>query len=118
MNTRKTLLALATIPFIGLTACGDLSTESLDENGRVTEQEAKMQCEDIVKDRLKSPDSADFPRNDQYKFTPVADDGMQVNGWVDSENSFGASLRADFQCTVTPAENDQMFRHIDSFTER
>ncbi|MFJ3319377.1 hypothetical protein [Curtobacterium sp. NPDC086286] len=61
--------------------------------------EAQIACENRIKDALKSPSSADF--NDD-----VSGSGpYTVTGTVDSENSFGAMLRSNFQCTVTVTDD-------------
>lgn len=56
--------------------------------------EAQIACENRIKDALKSPSTADF--NDDV----TGSGPYKVTGTVDSENSFGAMLRSDFQCTV------------------
>ncbi len=61
---------------------------------------AEVACENAVKDRLKSPSTADFPDNNTRK---NADGSFQVRGVVDSDNSFGATTRSYFGCTVIPA---------------
>lgn len=50
-------------------------------------------CQNAVKNNLKSPATADFVGVPQV-------DGMFITGEVDAENSFGASLRASFRCTI------------------
>lgn len=67
-------------------------------------------CKEFVKDRLKSPSSAKF-RNffqNDGEVTVTSTDGRTytVVSSVDSENSFGASLRSDFTCTVTNTSGD------------
>ncbi|MBM4509399.1 DUF2510 domain-containing protein [Rhodococcus hoagii] len=54
---------------------------------------------DAVKDRLKSP-QRQTPDNNTRK---NADGSFQVRGVVDSDNSFGATTRSYFGCTVIPA---------------
>jgi hypothetical protein len=54
-------------------------------------------CEDFVKDRLKSPGTASFTRP---TVTSAGVDTWRVDGSVDAENSFGGTVRVDFQCTV------------------
>lgn len=56
---------------------------------------AKIACQDMVRDQLKSPASA--------KFSDVTASGIgpwTVRGRVDSDNSFGASVRNSWECTV------------------
>lgn len=57
---------------------------------------ASYYCEKAVGERLKAPDSA------SYNGTATNDNGKwDVSGIVTSDNSFGASVRAAYSCTVT-----------------
>ncbi len=56
---------------------------------------AQAACENSIQNRLKSPSTAKF--NTQIS----GSDPYTVSGTVDSQNSFGATLRSSFQCTVT-----------------
>ncbi len=56
--------------------------------------EAVVYCENKIEERLVSPSSADFKSSFQ------GTNPFTVTGTVDSENSFGASLRSEYQCTV------------------
>jgi hypothetical protein len=60
-------------------------------------------CSEFVRDRLKAPKTADFAEYGN-RGTSVAKSGTtySVNGYVDSENSFGADIRTQYTCTVTP----------------
>jgi hypothetical protein len=70
-------------------------TSSGTETGSGGAVMAERACKDFVKDRLKSPSSADFSA------TSSAGTGtVTVTGVVDSDNSFGASLRSTYTCTV------------------
>ncbi len=68
--------------------------------------EAIAQCEDLVREDLKAPTTAEFDTN------ATGDGTWTVTGTVDSENSFGAMLRADFQCTVI-IDGDSIKRRLD-----
>lgn len=59
---------------------------------------AAMACRDGVKGRLPSPDSARFPDNDGA--SRVDDATIKVDSYVDAKNSFGATSRTRFTCTV------------------
>lgn len=64
---------------------------------------ARDVCEQFVKDRLKSPSTADFSD------TAASPNGLQswtVLGAVDSENSFGAMIRNTYICTVHHTAGD------------
>jgi hypothetical protein len=64
---------------------------------------AEIACEDAVRDRLKSPSTADFPDTTARKESGTFD----VRGVVDSQNTFGATVRTVFGCTVTPIDADR-----------
>lgn len=67
------------------------SDDGYDSNNKY---EAIAQCEERVKQLLKAPSTAEFT-------TDASGGGAwTVTGTVDSENSFGAMLRSNFQCTV------------------
>lgn len=57
---------------------------------------AEVMCEEFVKDKLQSPASAEFSdqAHNDSKY------GYRVTGIVDSENGFGAMLRADYACEL------------------
>lgn len=58
---------------------------------------AEVMCEQFVKDRLKAPATAEFPK------PSTVQDGLTftVTGAVDAENSFGAKVRTRYVCQVT-----------------
>ena len=60
------------------------------------ESNYNMDAQDRVKKLLKAPSTAKFPSITKWKF--AKDNGVvTVQAYVDSENSFGAMIRADFQ---------------------
>lgn len=64
---------------------------------------ARSICQRFVKDRLKSPASADF--SDVTASQSGGD--WTVTGTVDSDNLFGAKVRNTFTCTVRPRSGDR-----------
>lgn len=50
----------------------------------------------LVKENLKSPQSAIFPTYESYMVTKEGDKLYRVTSYVDSQNSFGAMIRTDF----------------------
>ena len=76
---------------------------------------AEIFCEDKVREMLKSPSTADFPDT-----TATREQGgaFDVRGVVDSQNSFGATVRSTFGCTVTPINADQARVTVDELTGR
>lgn len=74
------------------------------DDGAGDEYGAKDACQQWVKDQLKSPSSADFSN------VHVSGSGpWTVEGDVDSENSFGAKLRAHWTCDVH-VDSDDYYR--------
>lgn len=55
-------------------------------------------CKNAVKDRLKSPSSAEFPN--VLAKNVIDENTFSLDSYVDSENGFGAMLRANFHCKV------------------
>ena len=70
-------------------------------------------CEKFVKDRLKSPASAEFPPNYSSYTKNLTDKKYEVSAYVDSQNSFGASLRTKFTCTVEYQPQTDKYKLID-----
>lgn len=66
----------------------------------MTNEEIMSVVKPAVCAQLKSPASAQFPDD---RITIVGDEqtGYRVNGFVDSQNSYGAMIRNDFAATVT-----------------
>ena len=73
--------------------------------------EAVIYCENAIKDRLKAPTTAEFSSR------ATGSNPWTVTGTVDSENSFGAMVRAEFGCTVSISEDTHRTR-VDYITQR
>ena len=53
----------------------------------------------LVKEQLKSPKSAEFPRYSE-KFVTRNGDTVTVSAYVDAQNSFGATIRENYIATI------------------
>lgn len=65
------------------------------------EEKSQLQynCQEAIKSILKSPSTAKFPNILEWKFGKQ--DGVTiVQGYVDSQNGFGAMIRSDFQFKI------------------
>lgn len=69
-------------------------------------------CQDHVRDRLKSPSSADFGEPRSTFAAGDTADFYTVTGSVDAQNSFGAMLRSTYSCKITH-ERDGTWRITD-----
>lgn len=99
----KTLLKWIVILVIVIIAISvfsedDKSTPERDFNSDKTKLMAQVMSEDLIKDRLKSPSTAKFQNHPVVVF--VGDSSFIVDGYVDSENSFGAMLRTKYRAKV------------------
>ena len=77
-------------------------TTENETNQKITALTAAQEC---VKERLKSPSSADFPWGTDC-VSKVSENTYIINSYVDSQNSFGAMLRTNFSCQVTLNSDD------------
>ena len=66
-----------------------------------------VMAQDFVESNLKSPGTASYGGvwEGDYQsasdcVTSLGDDKYRVNGWVDSQNAFGGTVRIDFVCEV------------------
>ena len=55
--------------------------------------------QELVKEKLKSPKSADFPAYDPDFFSEK-DGKVYVTSYVDAQNSLGANVRTDYIATI------------------
>jgi len=75
---------------------------SLNSSSSTNKFVAYSYAEDFVKQNLKSPSTADFPgvsEKDQH-ITNLGGGKYKIESWVDSQNSFGATIRAKFSCII------------------
>ena len=64
-----------------------------------------IQIENLVKNTLKSPSTANFPNITKWKFGKNKDK-IIVQSYVDSQNGFGATVRSDFQVTLSTKDTN------------
>lgn len=65
--------------------------------------ESIVACENAVEQLLRAPATASFSS------TASGTERVVVDGYVDSENGFGALVRSDYQCTVVGGRAEVMF---------
>lgn len=86
---------IALLVLAGMYGCVSSLSGSPDDD-EVSDYEVRMQCERWVKDRLKSPASAEFSGHNVAGANP----SWTVTGVVDSQNGFGAMVRSDWTCSI------------------
>ena len=65
----------------------------------------EIKCENVVKNILKSPSTAKFPNITEWKMKKEKNI-FTVQSYVDSQNSFGATMRSEFQIVVDTKKNE------------
>lgn len=70
--------------------------------------EAYLAAKDLVTRQLKAPTTAEFSRYDPAQITDTGT-SLRVRGYVDSQNSFGAMLRSQWVCDVTPTGQQEWY---------
>lgn len=95
---RAIVIALATLTLAG---CGDATPKAT-----VPKVSGVTACHHAVESRLKAPSTAKFEPESEARTTDKqvdATDGSVtyiIEGWVDSQNGFGAQIRSDWMCAV------------------
>lgn len=106
---RGILIVLGII--VGLVVLGELAGSDGGGDSSSDKKNAAFEiCKEFVTDRLKAPGSATFRNyyqdDGEVQVSGSGDGPYEVVSSVDSENSFGASLRIGFTCTVTNTGGD------------
>jgi hypothetical protein len=78
---------IATALVLSLTGCGRSSLFA--------------SCEELVKNELKSPASAQFSGETQSNLDSST---VNIDGTVDSQNGFGAMIRSTFECQASGSD--------------
>lgn len=72
-----------------------------------SDNRARYLCHDRIKQQLKSPSTAKFEGLFDFIAVQSADHkDWMIHGHVDAQNAFGATLRTNWTCTVTPIDKD------------
>lgn len=101
MNSRRNQPSL--FGFILLTLGITWLTSSSDDSSvraKLTKTGAQIACEARAKMTLKSPSTAEFAPFHEVRFSGSDGGPFHVWAYVDAQNSFGATLRSRFYCTV------------------
>jgi hypothetical protein len=101
-------LGLIAVFVLVVAGCTALSSGNSPSSGNDS-YEAKAACEERISSQLKAPATAEFD-------STVTGGGGQytVTGTVDSENSFGAMLRSNYECSVR-VDEAKTYTTVDSF---
>ena len=67
-------------------------------------------AQQFVAQQLKAPSTAEFPSVRDVTIVTTGRCGFTINGYVDAQNSFGATLRTRYTATVTRPEDSGGWR--------
>ena len=85
--------------FGAIKCCGSFSSSDSREI------DAWVCAQNVVRNNLKSPSSADFCSYPEATIIDLGDDQYMIKGYVDAQNSFGAMVRSYFTVTLTLTKN-------------
>lgn len=93
------IAVIAVITFISNLKEDDSSSSSSSSTNKFM---AYSCAEDFVEKQLKSPSTAKYPKvmEKDNHITELGNNRYKINSWVDSQNSFGATIRTRFSCII------------------
>ena len=96
------IIMLLLIILVCLSSLGtnDSGNDGKDREREPSTLEAWSACKEFVRQDLKAPSTAKFPTFDKNFVQEHDNNNWRVSAWVDSENAFGATLRAHFICVL------------------
>lgn len=93
MKTTKTIIYLASI--LLFVSCGG------GDNVKHSKFSAAYDSRQFVERLIKSPSTAEYFTDMERHVNRRNDTTFVINGWFDSQNSFGATIRSNYSCIVT-----------------
>ena len=83
------------IAYFSLLASLLLVSSSLTSCGISAKNKSIEACKDLVREKLRSPSSAEFP---EVNYEDIDGKSFEISGAFDAQNGFGAMLRGSFKC--------------------
>lgn len=77
------------------------NAENLIEQKKSALEDAYFISWEFIKDKLKSPSTAEFPTYSEVNVQELDSNQYFVNAYVDSQNGFGAIIRTNYSCVLT-----------------
>ncbi len=81
------------------------SDKEVPKKKKFDKGDALIESFDYVRNRLKSPSTAEFGYNSETGVTQLNDSTFSVHNIVDSQNSFGAMIRTSYTCKIINHSN-------------
>lgn len=96
---KRSAIVVAIIAAIGVLIYVDNKDKTKTPSKSDTYIDSYYYSQELVKDKLKSPKSADFPWYSD-SFIKEKGDTITVTAYVDADNSFGANIRVNYIATI------------------
>jgi hypothetical protein len=96
----RSLLSVVTLGAFAILAIGSSDSSSGSPAPSHDKISAYTMCQQFAEDRLKAPSTADWPWGASDATTDLGDGRYRVRTHVDAQNSFGAMIRSQVDCTV------------------
>lgn len=109
-------IALAGLMILGLTQCGGARDQVSEKKAKADSETAIYTdnapdserllaynlASDFVKESLQEPATAEFPNTKEKlkQVIPLGNNRYQINSWVDSQDTYGATTRRKFSCVL------------------
>ena len=104
---KKNIISIIIVLIFVFLAFGSSDSDNNDSSGP-DKIGAKVMAQQFLEDRLKSPATADYPwAKTDDTVTELSDNKYKYRSYVDSENSFGANVRTNFEIVVQYAGDDK-----------
>lgn len=92
--------SLVTLSIFGLLALGSSDSNKSPQASEPDALSAYTMCQQFTEQRLKAPSTAKWPWGYSDKTTDLGGGRYRVRTYVDAQNSFGAMIRNQVDCTV------------------
>lgn len=99
-NKNKIIICVALFVVFIIVISSGLFKTSRHAPKTISQDEAYVASQALVKKQLKSPASAKFPPISQATIMKVKDSVYWVSAYVDAQNSFGALIRQEYSGTI------------------
>jgi hypothetical protein len=99
-------IVIVAVIFFYFQCNGDKPDDQPHKKKVYDKSDAIYQSHQFVKDQLKSPSTADFDYDKNAAAATINDSTFYVEGTVDSQNSFGGIVRANYSCTIIYHEHN------------
>ena len=103
----------ALVIYFAIADGGFKSTNPTKDNAESQHVEAIIAVQNDVKKYLKSPDTAKFPLPSYVDHSYLGNGKFAIRGHVDSQNSFGGIVRANYSATAIKSGSGQFDWTVD-----